>query len=380
MRNVGTRFSPLDLELQILPNQRLTPRMEMLAIDFGGEVSFGRAAQKMRLHHGVTLSKECVRQRTQRAGAAYVAVQAEATPETPLSQEPVGERMMLSVDAAKIHTTTGEWRDAKTLTIAEVDEDGETHSNSYFTRVAEHTEFARQAQVETCRRQIAKSTAVCAVNDGAEWIPPVIDALRPDAERILDFYHGAEHLAEDGRAALGEGTPAFQAWFDDARHDLRHGTPDDTLVRLADLGAEHPEAIETINRDQAYFTKRLDMIRYVEFKAANWPIGSGPGEAAHKIVVQVRMKGAGMRWHADNVNSMLAIRNLLCNNRWESDWRRIVAYRLGLPQNPPQPPRPTPKLLPQGFELRRPPAWTNQPVGMARLRPFPAAPADREKS
>ena len=155
-------------------------------VDFGGEQTFGRAAQKMGLHHRVTVSKECVRQHTERAGAVYVAVQEQATAEAPLSQEPVCERMMLSVDAAKIHTTTGEWRDAKTLTIAEVDEDGETHSNSYFTRVAEHTEFARQAQVETCRRQIAKSAAVCAVNDGAEWIPPVIDVLRPDAERILD--------------------------------------------------------------------------------------------------------------------------------------------------------------------------------------------------
>lgn len=354
--------------------------MEMLTVDFGGELSFGRAAQRMKMHHGVTLSKECVRQRTERAGAAYVTVQAEATPETPLSQETVGERMMLSVDAAKIHTTAGEWRDAKTLTIAEVNENGETSANSYFTRMAEHTEFARQAQVETCRRQIAKSKAVCAVNDGAEWIPPVIDALRPDAERILDFWHGAEHLAEDGRAALGDGTPAFQAWFDVARHDLRHGTPDDTLARLADLGAQHPEAIETINRDQAYFTKRVDMIRYVEFKAANWPIGSGPGEAAHKIVVQVRMKGAGMRWHADNVNSMLAIRNLQCNNRWAPDWSRIVAHRLGLPQNLPQSPSPTPKLLPKGFELRRPLTWTHQPVGQARSWLLPASPADREKS
>ena len=43
---------------------------------------------------------------------------------------------MLCVDAAKVLTTTGEWRDVKTLTLAEVLPDGETRQNSYFSRMS----------------------------------------------------------------------------------------------------------------------------------------------------------------------------------------------------------------------------------------------------
>jgi hypothetical protein len=37
------------------------------------------------------------------------------------------------------------------------------------------------------------------------------------------------------------------------------------------------------------------MIRYANFRTQGYPIGSGSVESANKLVVQSRMKGAGMR-------------------------------------------------------------------------------------
>ena len=339
--------------------------MELYLVDFGGGEPFGEASKKMARHHQIQVSKESVRRKTERAGEVYERLQADEDIQGQLSVASVCERVMLSLDAAKVKTTTGEWRDVKTLTIAEVEPQGETDQNSYFSRMCEYQVFAKQVQIEVQRRQVRQSSQACAVNDGADWIPPVIDACRPDALRILDFYHAAEHLAEPARAVFGEGTPDFSAWFETTRSQLRHETPDDMLTTLADLGVAHPDHIEAINKEQAYFTKRLNMLHYVEFKSAQWPIGSGSGEAAHKVVIQARMKRAGMRWHPNNINPMAALRNLICNDRWQSDWPLIVAAQMPRTAKPVAPPA---LRLPVGFQLRPATPWRDQPVGKARFR------------
>ena len=297
---------------------------------------------------------------------------------------------MLCVDAAKVLTTTGEWRDVKTLTLAEVLPDGKARQNSYFSRMTDCRLFAQQAQVEVMRRQLKRSHSVCAVNDGADWIPDVVTACRPDAVRILDFYHAAEHLAESGRAVWKPQSPEFQMWFERYRRELKDGTPDHVLAGLADLAAQYPDQAQVINATQGYLTQRREMISYVEFKAPHWPIGSGPGEAAHKVVIQFRMKGAGMRWHPNNIDPMAAMRNLICNERWDSDWLVIVTARRAVhsklaatstsstssTSSTAAPVAATSmsattssSRLPRGFTLRPGVPRRHRPVGRARARP-----------
>ena len=340
--------------------------MHACMVRLGTNESFGQATGEMAFHHQVRVSKESVRLYTREAGEVYERLQADAEARTILTVEAPSARHMLSVDAAKVHTTTGEWRDMKTLTLAEVKPTGKTHRNTYFSRMSDYTAFARDCQIEVHRRGLKSSPQACAVNDGADWIPEVVTACRPDAVRILDFYHAAQHLAEAARAVFGDGTPAFHAWFETHRRELRDGDPDRVLAALGQLALEHPQHVEIINATQGYLLKRRDLICYVDFKAAHWPIGSGPGEAAHKVVIQARMKRAGMRWHTDNINPMAAMRNLVCNQRWDTDWPLILKARRGSPTN--KTPA-TPSLLPSGFKLRPRTPWRNQPVGSARARP-----------
>lgn len=370
MPSVGTPFPPLDSELGLAEHEQLTPRMQACVVRFGANEPFGHAAGEMAFHYELTLSKECVRRNTLEAGTEYAQLQADTATRNTLSIQAPSRRQMMSVDAAKILTITGEWRDVKTLTIAEVMPTGQTQHNSYFSRLSEVSVFAQQCQIEVRRRGLKRSAHVCAVNDGADWIPEVVTACRPDALRILDFYHAAEHLADAARAAFGEGTPEFQAWFEAQRRALRDDDPDDVLDALAALAEQHPQHAEAINAEQGYFLKRRDLIDYAHFKAAGWPIGSGPGEAAHKIVVQARMKRAGMRWRVDNIDPMLATRNLICNQRWADDWPLIAAARVRRrARQPVLSAAPKPSGLPPAFMLRPRTPWRNQPVGAARARP-----------
>jgi hypothetical protein len=46
-------------------------------------------------------------------------------------------------------------------------------------------------------------------------------------------------------------------------------------------------------------------------------------ESANKVVVQARLKGAGMHWEPTPVNPMLALRTAACRERGEEAWQDI---------------------------------------------------------
>ena len=66
------------------------------------------------------------------------------------------------------------------------------------------------------------------------------------------------------------------------------------------------------------------------YQEAGWPIGSGSVESGYLLVVEARLKGAGMRWHRQNVNPMLVLRNAVCNREWKQTWEASLVHRQAL--------------------------------------------------
>ena len=86
---------------------------------------------------------------------------------------------------------------------------------------------------------------------------------------------------------------------------------------------QHPQS-KLIQENLAYLEKRVTQMQYPRFQEQGWPIGSGCVESANKLVVEARLKGAGMHWQRENVDPMLALRNLVCSDRWSEDWPLIA--------------------------------------------------------
>jgi hypothetical protein len=204
-----------------------------------------------------------------------------------------------------------------------------TRDLSYFSRLLDHESFARLATVETHRRGVENAGLVCAVVDGADWEQKFIDLHCPGAVRILDWAHAAEHIAKAGQAIFGVGTAAAQ-WLGVQLHELKHSDPEKLLGKLRGLREElaaqggRGEAQEAVRSALEYLEKRREQIRYSEFLAAGYPIGSGIVESANKLVVEQRLKGAGMHWARANVNPMVGLRTIACSNRWEEAWPQIT--------------------------------------------------------
>lgn len=164
--------------------------------------------------------------------------------------------------------------------------------------------------------------------------------------RILDFAHALEYVSTAGQAAhehaaLSPQEPApsqqdqakrrqqcFEGWLKAQAHELKTGEAAVVLAELERLRTLMQElgqweAVKTVDKSLHYLGQRQQMMRYAHFQAQGYPIGSGSVESAHKLVVQSRMKQAGMRWEPRHVNAMLAMRNLACNERWREGWLAI---------------------------------------------------------
>src|SRR5260370_28567400 len=97
-----------------------------------------------------------------------------------------------------------------------------TTNLTYFSRLADAETFTRQAYAETYRRGTESAGVVCAVQDRAEWLQGLVDVLRADAGRILDFPHAVEYLTTAAQPTRGIGTPAFTGCVDQQTHTLKH--------------------------------------------------------------------------------------------------------------------------------------------------------------
>lgn len=98
-------------------------------------------------------------------------------------------------------------------------------------------------------------------------------------------------------------------------------------LRLLQPRTRTDEAAAQVDSALSYLQSRLQMLDYPHFRRRDYPIGSGSVESGHKVVVQQRLKCAGIRWAEHHVDPMLALRNLVCNKRWDEGWQQIILFQ-----------------------------------------------------
>ena len=334
---MGPGFSPLDEELGLLPGA-LTPPLQAHLSRLGCRHSFADAADELRQLKGVSVSAATARRRTEADGAVYAALQAVAAArvrrDAPPAQ-PGPAVQQVSVDGAMVPLRDGSWREVRTLAIGTIVPGraaGVVPGTewSYFSRMVEAARFIELAAGEVHRRGVERAGVVAGVVDGALWCQAFFEAHRPDAVRILDFGHAAEHLTPVADAMWGVGAAA-QRWAAAQREELRDGAAATVLAAIRALPLADAPVQETAHRVQTevlgYLEPRLDQMAYATFRAQGLPIGSGAVESANKRVVEDRLQGAGRRWAEDHVNPMVALRGALYSDRWTEAWREIATAR-----------------------------------------------------
>jgi hypothetical protein len=253
-------------------------------------------------------------------GAEREAMRAVEAGEAMLCQDPAPKRLYVAMDGSHIHVD-GAWHEVKTgIVYAGVcGRDGiDTSGSKRYVSAQETAEsFGGRLYVAASQSGVLEAGEVVVVGDGAEWIWNLADHHYPDATKIVDYWHACQHIHDVGKSHYGEGSPAGERWARDHCRRLKAHGPKPLLRALRRWKARSPEDAESIKGARRYFTKNAKRMDYPAFRQRGLMIGSGPVEAACKVVVGFRLKQAGMRWKSPGADAILALRCLVLNGQYD---------------------------------------------------------------
>ena len=192
------------------------------------------------------------------------------------------------------------FREASSGTVSLYDADGRSLRTVCFGRMPESGKVSLKEDVLAEVSQILllrPDLQFVFISDGAPDHWAWCEKAFPGAVQVLDLRHALRHLKEVLDCAYGNGTAEAMHRFEKLREILKED-PDgiNKVVRsLRYLARKHPGR-KTISRVLAFFRSQRHRMKYAEVRERGMPVGSGAVEAANKVMIKSRMKGAGMRW------------------------------------------------------------------------------------
>ncbi|HEX5690060.1 MAG TPA: ISKra4 family transposase [Roseiflexaceae bacterium] len=163
-----------------------------------------------------------------------------------------------------------------------------------------------------------------ALSDGAESLQQQLLSAFPDYTLILDIIHASEYLWDAATALLGESNPMRTAWVELRLEMLLAGQSGALLAQLREQAAADnwtETQRKAIERTIGYYERNQAYMRYDEYLAQGWPIGTGVVEGACGHLVKDRMEQAGMRWTKDGAQAVLELRAVRINGDWDRYWQ-----------------------------------------------------------
>lgn len=146
------------------------------------------------------------------------------------------------------------------------------------------------------------------VGDGAKWIWNWADDNYPNATQILDFYHAKEKLVLFANHQY-KNNKTRKDWISEQSRNLKEDLVEEVIQTLQKTRSANGKAKEYKEKAIKYYIEHEDRMLYKTYQESGLLIGSGAIEAAHRSVLQQRMKLSGQKWTIKGAN---AIANLRC--------------------------------------------------------------------
>jgi hypothetical protein len=268
-------------------------------------------------------------------------------------QEPISGQANVSTDGTMVRIRDEGWKEVKISAISQVEvqpagakqassaqrsgsdpvpvrptrrqEDPQVHltAHSYCAGLWDADELGRHQYAEGLRRGIDQVARLSSVNDGAPWIERITLTNFPDAVQIVDWSHASGRLWAVGQALYGEGSEKTKAWVEANLDDLWAGRGWAVVGTLQALRLDQRSVPDEVRQAPGYFESNLARMRYQQFRAQGYPIGSGTVESGGKNVVHLRMRRPGRGWARNNAQAMLAGLSELHSGRFDWAWQQL---------------------------------------------------------
>lgn len=203
------------------------------------------------------------------------------------------------------------------------------------------TLFRWLAQEVQSRNPDGRKKVVCLL-DGEKALQTAADDHLPNHIDILDIMHALDKLWDAAHCFHKEKSKEAETFVEQRFQMLLEGKAGYVSGGLRQMATKHAlrgEKKKTLDKVTTYFGNNLHRMRYDEYLAAGYPIGTGVVEGACKNLVKDRMERSGMRWLKRGAQAILNLRAVYLNDDWdtfchrriENESKRLYPYRSALP-------------------------------------------------
>jgi hypothetical protein len=357
----GKGYAILDERYGIEPGKVTAGLAQLLALS-GIDKSFEEGQEWLKAFLLFEVSENTIRSETQVLGELQRKMEEEWIKEMQneaalqkreqLVVEQVPDRLYGSIDAAKVRIeprakqgkkeeVEEDWRDMKIVCWYEgelvpnrqrsvrqkikAQREGtvfRAKNKQYACDIAEAEQFGKLLWASGCSVFADRVPELVFVCDGATWIWKLISHYYPNAIQIVDWYHAEERLeriAEEAFSDLGERQP----WLEKITEALWQGNIECVMEACQSLSKKSALAKQALT----YFNNNKERMRYAQFRAAGYLIGSGVIESGCKQIVSRRLKLPGAQWNLEGAILTAKARCVWLSGRWQE----LISKRSLLP-------------------------------------------------
>ena len=187
----------------------------------------------------------------------------------------------------------------------------------YISLVGTAGDFKKHLLACALRNGYGQFKETVVLSDGATWIRNMVEELFPDAQQILDYFHLCENVHTYAKALFNMDASEYTPWAKRVCADLKASKYKLILQELEPMKDKKPNGC-SVNL-YGYISNNIRNIDYALYEKKGYFIGSGAIESGNKLILQDRLKRAGMRWNTTTAQTMLTLKTKAESNIWFRD-------------------------------------------------------------
>lgn len=231
------------------------------------------------------------------------------------------ENLYVMVDGCMLFTREEKWKENKLARLFYESQNIDIQSNR--NEIIDTVYVSHLGSIDQFLPKVEKHLSILHgkkifIGDGAKWIWNWVEDNYPGAVQILDYYHAVEKI-EDFAKHQFLNKDKKQKWLAKQKELLNADGVLTVISNLKNLRSISPQAKYAKQTAITYYEEHEDRMLYKTYKEKGMMIGSGPIEAAHRNVIQQRLKLSGQKW---SIKGAQAIANLRCYNKSQA-WHLI---------------------------------------------------------
>jgi hypothetical protein len=207
---------------------------------------------------------------------------------------------------------------------------------------------------EVRQRDPQESRTIVAIMDGETKLRDLQELKLGRAVGILDIWHVTEYLWKLAHCFHSEGSDEAETFVETYLRKLLEGKVHRVIGGIRQMATKRrpskkrrlpkhrrlsKKRREKVEQYLNYFVERCEYMKYDEYLAAGYPIGSGVVEGACRHLVKDRMEQTGMRWRIEGAQAILDLRAIYVNDDWASfhaariqaEQHKLYPYKQRLP-------------------------------------------------